>query len=106
MSELAIRTLPDDNAKKLARALKKRVPNLECRVCGQNDFALLEDPNAQMRTHLHRESVHKWYAASTKPISQTLLTLVCTHCGHLEQFAEAVLEGATPDQYGVKVGDE
>jgi hypothetical protein len=39
-------------------------------------------------------------------MSQTLLTLVCTHCGHLEQFAEAVLEGATPNQYGLPVNDE
>jgi hypothetical protein len=49
MSELAIRTLPDENARKLARALKKRAPDLQCRVCGHSDFALLEDPNAQMR---------------------------------------------------------
>jgi len=105
MSQLAIRTLPDDKAKNLARALKQRVPNLQCRVCGQTDFALLEDPNGQMRTHLHRESVHKLYAASVKPISQRLVTLVCTHCGHLEQFAEAVLDGATPEQYGPAIDE-
>jgi hypothetical protein len=106
MSELAIRTLPDENARKLARALKKRAPDLQCRVCGHSDFALLEDPNAQMRTHLRREAVHKRYGVSFEPMSQTLLTLVCTHCGHLEQFAEAVLEGATPNQYGLPVNDE
>ena len=52
MSELAVRTLPDENARKLARALKKRAPDLQCRVCGHSDFALLERPERAVMRNL------------------------------------------------------
>lgn len=109
MSNLTIRALPDEKAHNLARRLKSRAPELACRVCGHRDFAMLEDPDSNFRTLLRREQVstHPLYDKSyQKPITQRLLTLVCTHCGHLEQFAEAVLDGATPEQYGAEVIDD
>jgi hypothetical protein len=105
MDHLTIRTLPDEKAQGLARRLKERAPRLECRVCGNRDFGLIEDPNANVRTILERRPLssyplYRYSRNGEEPIFQNLITLVCTNCGHLEQFAEAVLDGATPEQYG------
>lgn len=108
MDNLTIRALPDEKARNLARRLKSLAPDLTCRVCSHRDFALLEDPDASFRTLLKREKLSTrplYENANEKPITQKLLTLVCTKCGHLEQFAEAVMDGATPDQYGAEVDD-
>jgi len=104
MGHLTIRARPDEKAQDLARRLKARVPGLECRVCGLRDFGLVEDPKMNLRTHLRREPNGGGLASQF--FTQNLVTLICTNCGHLEQFAESVLEGATPEQYGVGVSDE
>ena len=97
MSELVIRSLPHDGAKQLARELKKIAPNLQCNICGGRDFALIEQPDADFRTTLRRVHV----GPDIRPdIHQALVTAICTTCGHLEQFAEAILKGATADKYG------
>ncbi len=105
MDHLTIRSRSDEIAQDLARRLRERAPDLACRVCGHRDFGLVEEPKAQFRTYLRRyQGVDGPY--HEKSISQKLLTLICTHCGHLEQFAEAVLDGAKPEEYGAEVGDE
>lgn len=105
MDHLTIRSRSDEIAIDLARRLKARAPELTCRVCGHRDFGLVEEPKAQFRTYLRRyQGVDGPY--HEKSISQKLLTLICTHCGHIEQFAEAVLEGAKPEEYGAEVGGE
>jgi hypothetical protein len=106
MGRLTIRTLPDDKALGLARTLKERAPGLECRVCGGRDFGLIEDPGNDVRTILERQRLPS-NPRSAEPIFQKLVSLVCTRCGHLEQFAEAVLLGsAKPEEYGNEGGDE
>jgi len=98
MGALTIRSLPTSGSKKLARLLKNAAPGLTCRVCGQRDFALVESPDEGIRTTLPRVKL----AEPENPfrIQQALVTVICTHCGHLEQFAEAVLNGIGPAQYG------
>ena len=98
MGDLTIRSLPADGSKVLAKRLKKAVPELSCRTCGHRDFALVEAPDEGLRTILGRERLQE-HEPSYR-IRQTLVTVICTHCGHLEQFAEAILNGANPAQYG------
>jgi hypothetical protein len=99
MGELTIRSLPTDGSKRLAVQLKGVMPQLTCRICSSRDFALLESPDEGVRSMLVRESV-----SGVDPgfrIRQPLVTIVCMKCGHLEQFAEAVLNGVKPEQYGM-----
>ena len=97
MEALRIRSLPSDGSKQLARRLKQVVPELACRTCGHRDFALIESPDEGVRTTLRRVQVSD---PSELAIQQALVTVICTRCGHLEQFAEAVLKGARPGEYG------
>jgi transcription elongation factor Elf1 len=99
LSDLAIRVRDDAKARELARALKRRAPDLQCSVCGHRDFGMLEEPSSGQRTHLERGHIDLGLLAGMK-LTQPLVTLVCTNCGHLVQFAEAPLLGAQPDQYG------
>ena len=101
MDDLSIRVRSDEKARDLARALRKRVPNLQCPACGRRDFGMLEEPTAGQRTHLERGQINVGMLASLK-LTQPLVTLVCTNCGHLVQFSEAALLGADPKQYGEK----
>ena len=95
MDQLTIRSLPLQGSVRLARLIKERVPNLTCRACGHRDFAMLEVPDEGYRTVLRREDEQ-----NQMTMSQPLVTVVCTTCGYLEQFAEAVLDGAKSSDYG------
>lgn len=95
MDHLTIRSRPSQGSVKLARLIKERVPDLNCRVCGHRDFAMLEVPDDGFRTLLRREDKDRDLS-----ISQPLVTVVCTTCGYLEQFAEAVLTGSKAAEYG------
>lgn len=101
--DLKIRVLVGEEAKQLARRLMKRAPGLRCRVCEGRDFALLEQPDMDYRTTLVREPLAQ---SAGEVVRQKLLTLLCTNCGHLEQFAEAVVNGAEPYAYGDVVADD
>lgn len=103
MGELKIRVRQGDEARQLARVLKERAPGLQCRVCGGREFALLEQPDSNLRTTLRRVRVDR--PDSRPDIQQVLLTLLCTTCGHIEQFAQAVIDGVSPDAYGTPVED-
>jgi len=105
VSELSIRVRDDDKARELARALKKRAPDLQCSACGHRDFGMLEEPSSGHRTHLERGQIDVGLLAGMK-LTQPLVTLVCTNCGHLVQFAEAPLFGADPSDYGVVPSDD
>ena len=105
MTELVIRVRDDEKARELARALKKRAPDLQCPACGHRDFGMLEEPSAGRRTHLERGELDVGLLAGLK-LTQLLVTLVCTNCGHLVQFAEAPLFGAVPNQYGEISSDD
>ena len=98
MGALTIRSQDAHGAKLLAKQLKSRVPQLSCRACGQRDFALIESPDDDIRTTLRRVDLsnreHVYLA------QQPLVTVICTTCGHIEQFAEAVIDGIDPERYG------
>jgi hypothetical protein len=93
----------DEKARELATRLSARAPDLHCSACGHQDFAILEQPKAGARTMLWRHMVGG--QIEDAPISQPLVSLLCTNCGHIEQFAEAVLNGASPEQYGEPIID-
>jgi hypothetical protein len=105
LDDLSIRVRSDDKARELARALRRRVPDLQCSACHHRDFGMLEEPSVGQRTQLERVHVLGGLLSPPK-LTQPLVTLVCTNCGHLVQFSEAALLGATPDQYGRAVSDE
>jgi hypothetical protein len=95
-----IRTPGGRKAQHLARALLQRVPNLRCVVCSHDDFAMLEDPEADMRSRLVRMS-------ELVAVHQDAATLICTSCGHVMQFADVVFKLDTkPDAFGLPVSDE
>jgi hypothetical protein len=104
MGELSIRVRNDDKARDLARALRRRVPDLQCSACNHRDFGMLEEPTAGQRTHLDRGQIDVGLLTGMR-LTQPLVTLVCTNCGHLVQFSEAALLGASPQQYGGVVSD-
>lgn len=101
MSELIVRVLSGDNTRNLARRLMEMAPDLACRVCGGRDFGLLEDADGNSRTALRRQPIDG--GLPHQFALQPLVTVVCTRCGHIEQFAEAVLIGAKPEDYGSEV---
>ena len=105
MNELSIRIRDDDKARDLVRALKRRTPDLQCSAYGRRDFGMLEEPSSGQRTHLERGQIEVGLLAGMR-LTQPLVTLVCTNCGHLVQFAEAPLLGTSPDQYGKVAPDE
>ena len=96
--ELVIRSLPQEGSQKLARAVKSRVPDLACGACRHRDFALVESPGEGVRTVLRRFDVTS--DTVQYQTQQPLVTLICTNCGHLEQFAQAVFNGVEPAAYG------
>jgi hypothetical protein len=97
MDQLTIRAV-EDEARELARRLVAKAPHLACPACNHRDFGVIEQPEAGLRTWLNRED--QPLAAIGHKKTQPLVTLVCTNCGHIEQFAEAVINGADPAQYG------
>ena len=96
MSQLKIRSDGSEASVEMARLIKERVPEFACRVCGTRNFALLESPDTGFRTHLRRENKRP----PRMFVEQRLVSLVCTNCGHIEQFAEAILIGAQAHEYG------
>lgn len=104
MDRLVIRSSGEPEARKLARLVKSRAPDLKCGAGGGRDFGMVEEPDSNIRTHLRRYPAGGGLALQST--SQTLATLICTRCSHLEQFAEAVLNGARPEEYGPEVGDD
>lgn len=102
MDNLVIRTVGGPAAQELVRKIKARAPRLICIGCGSRDFGLLEEPDKAVRTLLIRESTDGTFPQFRT--TQFLATLLCTNCGQVYQFAEAVLDGAKPSDYG-KVSD-
>jgi transcription elongation factor Elf1 len=103
MNDLTIRSTTDPKARVLASKLKAKIPGFSCPTCGHRDFALLEQPELGLRTWLNRED--QPFAPIGQKTTQPLVTLVCTNCGHIEQFAEAVVEGVDPSLYGEDRGN-
>jgi hypothetical protein len=83
----------------LARLVKRRAKALACPSCGQRDFALLEDPDADVRSALERKS-------ALFTATQEATTLVCTNCGMAVQFLDVILKGIEREAFGQAVSDE
>lgn len=68
-------------------ALNENLRAFRCTVCHSDQFAIIEQPDQDLRTNIHlfkgRDPVAK------KQVE--LLTLACTNCGHVEQFVQKVL---------------
>ncbi len=96
---LVIRVREGEQAVALAKRIHERAPSLACSACGHRDFALLDQPDFGLRTVLSRELVdgrdEDWLGVR----KQLLATLLCTNCGHLEQFGQPILDG------GIKAED-
>ena len=98
--ELRIRSLPLEGSKKLARKLKNRAPDLVCSACRTRDFALVEAPDDGVRTTLLREWRNE-FDDLLGSARQPHVTVICTNCGNVHQFAEAVVNGSIEaDAYG------
>jgi hypothetical protein len=97
MDRLVIRST-DEESRKFAGLIKAKAPSHHCSACRHRDFAVLEQPSANLRHFLIRETDPT--DVFSEKVTQRLVTIVCTNCGHLEQFAEAALLGADPDAYG------
>jgi hypothetical protein len=109
---LVIRVREGEKAKALARLIKHKAPILTCTGCGNRDFALIEEPDLGYRTNIERSRIYArsddkpvWDDDSPSAVQQLLVTLLCTTCGYVEQFSEAVLNGAMPTAYGVDVDE-
>jgi hypothetical protein len=101
---LVIRTRPDDEARKLARTIKRLAPSLKCVGCSGRDFALIEEPEKNFRSFFEREDVSVSPAFTVK---HHVASLVCVRCGHLAQFSDGVvIDHAEPNQWGIDADDE
>ncbi|MBT9288811.1 hypothetical protein [Prosthecodimorpha staleyi] len=101
MNHLVLRSPAGSRTRDMAQRIKRLAPDLSCTACGHRDFAILEDVDENIRTVLRRQPYGG--GPSAHFVSQPLVTLLCTHCGRLEQFAEAILKGAEPAEYGSEV---
>ena len=99
---LVVRVHGDEKAKALARQIKQRAPLLTCAACGKRDFGLVEQPDSEMRTWLVR-SGNPFAPERTSAVAQPMISLICTNCGCLNEFAEAVIAGAESSAYGTDV---
>ena len=105
--KLIIRVREDEAAARLARTIKGLAPDLSCRGCGRRDFALIEQPKSGFRSGFFRRGPREHQALSDRDIFHPVATLICTHCGHIEQFSDGVLQRiAEPEEYGDDVDDE
>ena len=106
---LVIRVREGEQAKELARLVRAKAPVLCCSGCGQRDFALLEQPDFGYRTLLNRQKIsadpddRQFWNDDSSSLRQALVSLLCTNCGHVEQFSQAIVEGVDPRVYGEDV---
>ena len=84
---------------KIEELLQSDLRGFRCPVCRHDEFAVLDELGSHLRTSLmHYEGDDPVAKQRTR-----LISLACTNCGHIEQFAEeplrrralAALEAAT-----------
>ena len=87
-------------ANDLPGLLNEVFPDLRCLRCDENKFALIDDPDAGLRTSLAVSTNQRRNAfAEAAGMFQDaqaysrlpILTIACRNCGHIEQFAEDIL---------------
>ncbi len=80
LSELEVKT-------KVSELLRAQLRGFKCPVCGNQEFAQLDDVESELRTNL-------MLYAGDDPIPKKhaqLISIACNNCGHIEQFAELPL---------------
>jgi len=84
---------------KISELLMRELQGFECPVCHHHQFAQLDDVQSNLRSNLML-----YDGSDPVPKKHTrLISIACTNCGHIEQFAELplrrraleVAEGAT-----------
>jgi transcription elongation factor Elf1 len=85
----------NDQVKEL---LFKELKGFECPVCRHHEFAQLDIDDQNLRTNLMLYDGHD--PVAKKHVA--LISIACTNCGHIEQFAEIPLRRRV---LGAKVGD-
>ncbi len=77
--------------------LFKELKGFECPVCRHHEFAQLDSFESSLRTNLMLYDGHD-------PVAKkhvTLISIACTNCGHIEQFAELPLKRRVLEANGV-----
>jgi predicted nucleic-acid-binding Zn-ribbon protein len=68
----------------IERLLQSDLQGFQCPVCRHQEFEILDDLGSHLRTNL----VH-YEEGELIPKQRTrLISIACTNCGHIEQFAE------------------
>ncbi len=72
---------------KIEELLQSDLQGFQCPVCRHFEFAILDELGSHLRTNLmHYEGDDPVAKERTR-----LISLACTNCGHIEQFAETPL---------------
>ena len=82
---------------KIDELLQSDLRGFKCPVCRHQEFAQLDDLNSHLRTNLmHYEGDDPVPKQRTR-----LISMACTNCGHIEQFAEEPLRRRALASLGV-----
>ncbi|MDR3373675.1 MAG: hypothetical protein P4L98_08095 [Ancalomicrobiaceae bacterium] len=96
MGELIVRVLKGERYRALASRLKAEVPELQCRICGGNDFAQIEDADIGSPPPSRRLPVEM---GLQRPVDRPApLLLACSNCGRLRALDGSVLERSPPGE--------
>jgi hypothetical protein len=72
---------------KIAELLQSDLQGFQCPVCRHHEFVQLDELGSHLRTNL----IH-YEEGDLIPKQRTrLISIACTNCGHIEQFAEEPL---------------
>jgi transcription elongation factor Elf1 len=76
-----------ETRRKLSELLQQQLQGFCCLVCGRDEFVQLDMPEQNLQTNLMLFEGDDPVGKKHSP----LLTIACTHCGRIEQFAEQPL---------------
>jgi transcription elongation factor Elf1 len=76
-----------ETRKKISELLQRQLRGFRCLVCGRDEFVQLDLPEQNLQTNVMLFEGDDPVAKKHAP----LLTIACTYCGRIEQFAEAPL---------------
>jgi hypothetical protein len=83
---------------KIEELLQSDLQGFHCPVCRHSEFAIFDELGASLRTNLmHYESDDPVPKQRTR-----LISIACTNCGHIEQFAEEPLRRRAMAALGVE----
>jgi transcription elongation factor Elf1 len=76
-----------EDRRRVSELLKKELQGFRCLVCKRNEFVELGEPDDGLQSNL------MFYEGGDETVKKyaPLVTIACTHCGRLEQFAQQPL---------------